>query len=147
MKIWIDADACPAAIKEILFRAAERTRRQLILIANHPVYIPPSPFIRMQQVESGFDVADNEIVKGLESGDLVITSDIPLAAEVIKKDGLVLTPRGELYTRENIGARLSMRDFMEALRNSGVDTGGQSALSQNDRKSFANQLDKLLVQC
>ncbi|ALQ49933.1 YaiI/YqxD family protein [Nitrosomonas ureae] len=147
MKIWIDADACPAAIKEILFRAAERTRRQLILIANHPVYIPPSPFIRMQQVESGFDVADNEIVKGLESGDLVITSDIPLAAEVIKKDGLVLTPRGELYTRENIGARLSMRDFMEALRNSGVDTGGQSALSQNDRKYFANQLDKLLVQC
>lgn len=147
MKIWIDADACPAAIKEILFRAAERTRRQLILIANHPVYIPPSPFIRMQQVESGFDVADNEIVKGLESGDLVITSDIPLAAEVIKKDGVVLTPRGELYTRENIGARLSMRDFMEALRNSGVDTGGQSALSQNDRKYFANQLDKLLVQC
>ncbi|SOD16510.1 YaiI/YqxD family protein [Nitrosomonas ureae] len=147
MKIWIDADACPATIKEILFRAAERTRRQLILIANHPVYIPPSPFIRMQQVESGFDVADNEIVKGLESGDLVITSDIPLAAEVIKKDGLVLTPRGELYTRENIGARLSMRDFMEALRNSGVDTGGQSALSQNDRKYFANQLDKLLVQC
>ncbi|PTQ84830.1 YaiI/YqxD family protein [Nitrosomonas ureae] len=147
MKIWIDADACPAAIKEILFRAAERTRRQLILIANHPVYIPPSPFIRMQQVESGFDVADNEIVKGLESGDLVITSDIPLAAEVIKKDGLVLTPRGELYTRENIGARLSMRDFMEALRNSGIDTGGQSALSQNDRKYFANQLDKLLVQC
>lgn len=147
MKIWIDADACPAAIKEILFRAAERMRRQLILIANHPVYIPPSPFIRMQQVESGFDVADNEIVKGLESGDLVITSDIPLAAEVIKKEGVVLTPRGELYTRENIGARLSMRDFMEALRNSGVGTGGQSALSQNDRKYFANQLDKLLVQC
>ncbi|MER2513001.1 MAG: YaiI/YqxD family protein [Nitrosomonas ureae] len=147
MKIWIDADACPVAIKEILFRAAERTRRQLILIANHPVYIPPSPFIRMQQVESGFDVTDNEIVKGLESGDLVITSDIPLAAEVIKKDGLVLTPRGELYIRENIGARLSMRDFMEALRNSGVDTGGQSALSQNDRKYFANQLDKLLTQC
>ena len=147
MKIWIDADACPVAIKEILFRAAERTRRQLILIANHPVYIPPSPFIRMQQVESGFDVTDNEIVKRLESGDLVITSDIPLAAEVIKKDGFVLTPRGERYTRENIGARLSMRDFMEALRNSGVDTGGQSALSQNDRKYFANQLDKLLTQC
>ena len=147
MKIWIDADACPVAIKEILFRAAERTRRQLILIANHPVYIPPSPFIRMQQVESGFDVTDNEIVKRLENGDLVITSDIPLAAEVIKKDGFVLTPRGERYTRENIGARLSMRDFMEALRNSGVDTGGQSALSQNDRKYFANQLDKLLTQC
>jgi hypothetical protein len=146
MKIWIDADACPVVIKEILFRAAERTRRHLILIANHPVYIPPSPFIRMYQVGSGFDVADNEIVKRLECGDLVITSDIPLAAEVIQKDGLVLSPRGELYTRENIGARLSMRDFMEALRNSGVDTGGLSALSQNDRKMFANQLDKILAQ-
>ncbi len=146
MKIWIDADACPVVIKEILFRAAERTRRHLILIANHPVYIPPSPFIRMYQVESGFDVADNEIIKRLECGDLVITSDIPLAAEVIRNDGLVLSPRGELYTRENIGARLSMRDFMEALRNSGVDTGGLSTLSQNDRKMFANQLDKLLAQ-
>lgn len=146
MKIWIDADACPGVIKEILFRAAERTKRHLILIANHPLYVPPSPFIRMQQVESGFDVADNEIVKRLESGDLVITSDIPLAAQVIKKEGLVLSPRGELYTRENIGARLSMRDFMEGLRASGVDTGGMSALSQNDRKMFANQLDKLLAQ-
>ncbi len=146
MKIWIDADACPGVIKEILFRAAERTKRHLILIANHPLYVPPSPFIRMQQVESGFDVADNEIVKRLESGDLVITSDIPLAAEVIRKEGLVLSPRGELYTKENIGARLSMRNFMEDLRASGVDTGGQSALSQNDRKTFANQLDKLLAQ-
>lgn len=146
MKIWIDADACPGVIKEILFRAAERTKRQLILIANHPLYIPPSPFIRMQQVESGFDVADNEIVKRVESGDLVITSDIPLAAEVIRKEGLVLSPRGELYTKENIGARLSMRDFMENLRNSGVDTGGQATMNQNDRKMFANQLDKLLAQ-
>lgn len=146
MKIWIDADACPGVIKEILFRAAERTKRHLILIANHPLYAPPSPFIRMQQVEHGFDVADNEIVKRLESGDLVITSDIPLAAQVIEKQGLVLSPRGELYTRENIGARLSMRNFMEDLRASGVDTGGLSALSQNDRKTFANQLDKLLAQ-
>ncbi len=146
MKIWIDADACPGVIKEILFRAAERTKRHLILIANHPLYVPPSPFIRMQQVESGFDVADNEIVKRMESGDLVITSDIPLAAQVIKKEGFVLSPRGELYTRENIGARLSMRNFMEDLRVSGVDTGGLSALSQNDRKTFANQLDKLLAQ-
>jgi len=146
MKIWIDADACPGVIKEILFRAAERTKRHLILIANHPLYVPPSPFIRMQQVESGFDVADNEIVKRLESGDLVITSDIPLAAQVIKKEGLVLSPRGELYTKENIGARLRVRNFMEDLRASGVDTGGQSALSQNDRKTFANQLDKLLAQ-
>lgn len=145
MKIWIDADACPVAIKEILFRAAERTKRHLMLIANRPVYIPPSPFIRMHQVESGFDVADNEIVKRLNKGDLVITSDIPLAAEVIRKDGLVLSPRGELYTKENIGARLSLRDFMESLRASGVDTGGLSALNQNDRKVFANQLDKLLV--
>jgi uncharacterized protein YaiI (UPF0178 family) len=145
MKIWIDADACPGVIKEILFRAAERTKRHLILIANHPLYVPPSPFIRMQQVESGFDVADNEIVKRVENGDLVITSDIPLAAQVIEKQGLVLSPRGELYTRENIGARLSMRNFMEDLRASGVDTGGLSALSQNDRKTFANQLDKLLA--
>lgn len=99
----------------------------------------------MHQVESGFDVADNEIVKRLDKGDLVITSDIPLAAEVIRKDGLVLSPRGELYTKENIGARLSLRDFMENLRASGVDTGGLSALNQNDRKVFANQLDKLLA--
>lgn len=145
MKIWVDADACPVAIKEILFRAAERTKRHVMLIANHPVYIPPSPFIRMHQVESGFDVADNEIVKRLNKGDLVITSDIPLAAEVIRKDGLVLSPRGELYTKENIDERLSLRDFMESLRASGVDTGGLSALNQNDRKVFANQLDKLLV--
>lgn len=146
MKILIDADACPGVIKEILFRAAERTKLHLVLIANRPVYIPPSQFIRMHQVESGFDVADNEIVKRLVKGDLVITSDIPLAAEVIKKECFVLSPRGELYTQENIGARLSMRDFMEALRSSGVDTGGLSALNQNDRKSFANQLDKLLAQ-
>ncbi|MEK6594920.1 MAG: YaiI/YqxD family protein, partial [Pseudomonadota bacterium] len=116
MKIWIDADACPAVIKEILFRAAERTKRHLMLIANHPVYIPPSPFIRMYQVESGFNVADNEIIKRLDKGDLVITSDIPLAAEVIKKEGVVLSPRGELYTKENIDSRLSMRNFMENLR-------------------------------
>lgn len=146
MKIWIDADACPAVIKEILFRAAERTKRHLMLIANHPVYIPPSPFIRMYQVESGFDVADNEIIKRLDKGDLVITSDIPLAAEVIKKEGVVLSPRGELYTKENIDSRLSMRNFMENLRASGVDTGGLPALNQNDRKSFADQLDKLLAQ-
>lgn len=145
MIIWVDADACPVVIKEILFRAADRTKQHLVLIANHPVYIPPSQFIRMHQVESGFDEADNEIVKRLDKGDLVITSDIPLAAEVIKKEGFVLSPRGELYTKENIGARLSMRNFMEALRTSGVDTGGLSALNQNDRKSFANQLDKLLV--
>ena len=146
MKILIDADACPGVIKEILFRVAERTKRHLVLVANHPVYILPSQFIRMHQVESGFDVADNEIVKRLVKGDLVITSDIQLAAEVIKKESFVLSPCGELYTQENIGARLSMRDFMEALRSSGVDTGGLSALNKNDRKSFANQLDELLTQ-
>ena len=145
MKIWVDADACPVVIKEILFRVAERTKRHLILIANHPIYIPPSQFIRMCQVESGFDVVDNEIIRRMDAGDLVITSDIPLAAEVIKKQGRVLSPRGELYTKENIGARLSMRDFMESLRASGVDTGGLSTLSQNDRKMFAGQLDKLML--
>lgn len=145
MKIWVDADACPVVIKEILFRAAERTKRHLILIANHSIYIPPSQFIQMYQVESGFDVVDNEIVRRMDKGDLVITSDIPLAAEVIKKQGRVLSPRGELYTKENIGARLSMRDFMESLRASGVDTGGLSTLSQNDRKLFAGQLDKLML--
>lgn len=145
MKIWVDADACPVVIKEILFRAAERTKRHLILIANHPIYIPPSQFIQMYQVEFGFDVVDNEIVRRMDGGDLVITSDIPLAAEVIKKQGRVLSPRGELYTKENIGARLSMRDFMESLRASGVDTGGLSTLNQNDRKLFAGQLDKLML--
>lgn len=145
MKIWVDADACPVVIKEILFRAAERTKRHLILIANHSIYTPPSQFIQMYQVESGFDVVDNEIVRRMDKGDLVITSDIPLAAEVIKKQGRVLSPRGELYTKENIGARLSMRDFMESLRASGVDTGGLPTLSQNDRKLFAGQLDKLML--
>jgi uncharacterized protein len=144
MKIWVDADACPVAIKEILFRAAERTQLQLILVANHQMHVPPSRFVRMLQVESGFDVADNEIVKRLCAGDLVITSDIPLAAEVIEKGGHVLSPRGEQYTTDNIGARLSMRDFMDTLRSSGIDTGGPSALSQNDRKTFAGHLDKLL---
>lgn len=144
MKIWVDADACPVVIKEILFRAAERTSLQLTLVANHQMHIPPSQFIRMFQVESGFDMADNEIVKRLCAGDLVITSDIPLAAEVIKNGGIVLSPRGELYTTDNIDARLSMRDFMDTLRSSGIDTGGPPALSQNDRKIFAGHLEKLL---
>ncbi len=144
MKIWVDADACPVVIKDILFRAAERTGIQLTLVANQPVHIPPSRKIKMLQVASGFDVADNEIVKRLGVGDLVITSDIPLAAEVIEKGGLALNPRGELYSANNIRARLNMRDFMDTLRASGIDTGGPSALSQSDRKSFANHLDKLL---
>ena len=147
MKIWVDADACPVMIKEILFRAAERTGVQLTLVANRPVRIPPSRCIEMLQVKSGFDVADNEIVKRLSVGDLVITSDIPLAAEVIEKGGYALNPRGELYSADNIRARLNMRDFMDTLRASGIDTGGPPALSQSDRKSFANHLDKLLAKC
>jgi uncharacterized protein YaiI (UPF0178 family) len=145
MKIWVDADACPAVIKDILFKAAERTGIQLTLVANHPLRIPPSPCIQFIQVTSGLDVADNEIVKKLSVGDLVITADIPLAAEVIARGGHALNPRGELYSSDNIRTRLSMRDFMDSLRGSGVDTGGPPALSQRDRQSFANQLDKFLT--
>ena len=144
MKIWVDADACPVVIKEILFRAAERTGMPLTLVANQPVPVPRSRLIQSIQVAPGFDVADNEIVKRLDAGDLVITGDIPLAAEVIEKGGHALNPRGELYTTDNIKARLTMRDFMETLRSSGVDTGGPPPLSQSDRQAFANQLDKLL---
>ena len=147
MKIWVDADACPVVIKDILFRAAERTGVQLTLVANQPVRTPPSRYIKSIQVASGFDVADNEIVKRLGAGDLVITGDIPLAADVIEKEGYALSPRGELYTADNIRARLNMRDFMDTLRASGVDTGGPPALSQSDRKSFANELDKILTRC
>lgn len=145
MKIWVDADACPAVIKDILFKAAIRTEIQLILVANHAMRISPSPYIQFLQVTAGFDVADNEIVKRLNSGDLVITSDIPLAAEVIEKGAYMLTPRGERYTADDIKARLTMRDFMDSLRSSGVDTGGPPPLSQSDRSTFANQLDKFLV--
>ena len=145
MKIWVDADACPVVIKDILFRAAERTGVQLTLLANHPVQVPRSGCIKFIQVTSGFDVADNEIVKRLAAGDLVITGDIPLAAEVIEKGGHALNPRGELYSAETIKARLNMRDFMDTLRASGMNTGGPPALSQSDRKSFANHLDTLLT--
>ena len=144
MKIWVDADACPVVIKDILFRAAERTEVHLTLVANQPVPVPRSRLIQSIQVAAGFDVADNEIVKRLDAGDLVITGDIPLAAEVIEKGGHALNPRGELYTTDNIKARLTMRDFMETLRSSGVDTGGPPALSQSDRKTFADHLDKIL---
>ena len=145
MKIWVDADACPVAIKDILFRAAERTGVQVTLVANCPMRIPRSCCIKLLQVTSGFNVADNEIVKRLSVGDLVITGDIPLAAEVIEKGGHALNPRGELFSANDIRARLNIRDFMDTLRASGIDTGGPSALSQSDRKSFANQLDKLLT--
>jgi len=145
MNIWVDADACPVIIKEILFKAADRTGVPLTLVANQPVHVPPSPNIRMVQVASGFDVADNEIVKRAVAGDLVITSDIPLASEVIEKGAHALNPRGEMYTPENIKARLNMRDFMDTMRASGVHTGGPSAFSQSERNAFANQLDRFLT--
>jgi len=145
MKIWVDADACPVVIKEILFKAAQRTGVELTLVANQTVQIPRSPNIKFLQVAQGFDVADNEIVKRFGAGDLVITGDIPLAAEVIEKGGQALNPRGELYSTDTIKARLSMRDFMDTLRSSGVNTGGPAAMSQSDRQAFANQLDKILT--
>lgn len=142
MSMWVDADACPVVIKEILFRAADRTKMLVTLVANQPLRIPPSRHIKTLQVAAGFDVADNEIVRRMSAGDLVITSDIPLAAEVIEKGGLALSPRGELHTAENIGARLNMRDFMDTMRASAVDVGGgPPPLSQSDRKAFADQLD------
>ena len=146
MKIWVDADACPVVIKEILFRAAERTGVQVTLVANQRINIPRLHNIDFIQVGQGFDVADNEIVKRLLAGDLVITSDIPLAADVIEKGGEALSPRGERYTSNNIKPRLNMRDFMESLRSSGVDTGGPPVLNKSDRQSFANHLDKFLSQ-
>ena len=145
MRIWVDADACPVVIKEILFKAAERTGVETTLVANQAIRVPPSRFIHSIQVASGFDVADNEIVARTEPGDLVITGDIPLAADVIEKGGLALSPRGEKFTTENIKARLNIRDFMDTLRGSGIDTGGPPALSQNDRKLFADHLDRILA--
>lgn len=145
MKIWVDADACPAVIREILFRAAQRTGIDLTLVANQSVQVPRSSNIRTLQVAAGFDVADNEIVKRVGSGDLVITSDIPLAADVIAKGGVALSPRGELHSADNIKARLNMRDFMDTMRASGVQTGGPPALNQADRKNFADNLDRILA--
>jgi uncharacterized protein YaiI (UPF0178 family) len=145
MKIWVDADACPVAIKEILFRCADRRNIFVTLVANQVLRIPKSTNINFIKVSAGFDVADNEIVKQMESGDLVITADIPLAAEVIEKGGVALNPRGELYTPENIKSRLAMRDFMDTLRSGGVDTGGPAALNKKDIQTFANHLDRLLT--
>lgn len=147
MQIWIDADACPNVIKEILFRAAQRTQTLCTLVANQHLRTPASPLIKSVQVPPGFDVADNEIVKRCEPGDLVITADIPLAAEVIEKGGHALNPRGEFYNKENIKQRLNMRDFMDTMRSSGVEVGGgPPALNQTDRRNFANQLDRFLAQ-
>jgi uncharacterized protein len=145
MKIWVDADACPVVIKEIIFRAAERTNTQTTLLANHYLKTPPSKVISFIQVSAGFDVADDEIVKRSDKGDLVITADIPLAAEVIEKGCIALNPRGELYSASNIKQRLNMRDFMDTLRSSGIETGGVPPISQNDRQTFANNLDKWLA--
>lgn len=145
MQIYVDADACPKVIKEVLFRAAERLQIALTLVANKLLHHPPSQVIRSLQVPAGFDVADNKIVEMVEEGDLVITADIPLAAEVIAKGGLVLDPRGEFYTKDTIQERLTMRNFMETLRSSGVETGGPSSFSQRDSQNFAKQLDKFLA--
>ena len=147
MHIWVDADACPKVIKDILFRAATRTRIPLTLIANQTLHIPPSPFIRCVQVSAGFDVADNEIVKRVNAGDLVITSDLPLAAEVIEKGGHVLSHRGERYSAANIRPLLNMRDFMDNLRASGIQTGGPPPMSQAERQAFAGHLDRFLASC
>lgn len=145
MRIWVDADACPVVIKDILFKAADRVGVLVTLVANQSIQIPISANIKFVRVASGFDVADSEIVKRLDAGDLVITGDIPLAAEVIEKGGRALNPRGELYSTDNIKARLGMRDFMDTLRSSGIQTGGPPALSKSDRQTFANNLDKLLT--
>jgi uncharacterized protein YaiI (UPF0178 family) len=144
MNIWVDADACPVVIKEILFRAAERENISVVLIANQFIKTPPSKYITSVQVKPGFDVADNEIVLRMLPGDLVITSDIPLADEVITNKGIALSPRGELFTTENIKQKLNMRDFMDTLRGSGVQTGGPPPLNSGDRQRFANHLDRLL---
>ena len=144
MRVWVDADACPVVIRDVLCRAAGRTEVLVTFVSNHYIRLPPSRSIKFIQVAHGFDVADIEIVKRLGAGDLVITSDIPLAAEVIEKKGYALNFRGELYTANNIKECLNIRDFMDTLRSSGIDTGGLGALTQNERQSFVNHLDKFL---
>jgi uncharacterized protein YaiI (UPF0178 family) len=145
MSVWVDADACPRPVKEILFKAAERTGVELTLVANHAMAVPRLPNVRLLQVQGGFDVADQEIAKRVAPGDLVITADIPLAADVIARGAQALNPRGELYSADTIRALLTMRDFMDTMRASGVVTGGPPALSQADRQAFAGQLDRWLA--
>ena len=144
MQIWVDADACPVAVKDILYRVAERLQLMLTLVANQTLRVPASRFIRSLQVPSGLDVADREIVRLLAPGDLVVTADIPLAADVLKKGGFALNPRGQFYTEDNIAQQLTMRAFLEELRGGGVDTGGPAPFSHGDRQNFANQLDRHL---
>jgi uncharacterized protein YaiI (UPF0178 family) len=146
MRIWVDGDACPNTIKEILYRAAERVKVPLVLVANALLRPPPSKYISTIRVAAGLNVADNEIARRCAKGDLVITADIPLAADVVAKGAFALNPRGELYTEATISERLSMRNFMDDLRGSGIDTGGPSALNQKDRQTFANNLDRFLTQ-
>ncbi len=145
MQIWVDADACPRVIKDILYRVAERVKLPVVLVANQPLQVPRSAYIRTLRVEAGFDVADNTIVAQCEPGDLVITADIPLAAEVIDKGAHALNPRGEMYDRDSIRQRLNMRDFMDTLRASGIQTGGPAALGQRERQAFANALDRFVT--
>lgn len=147
MNIWVDADACPRPVKEILYRAANRLGTSgvtVTLVANQMLTVPPSPYIRAVQVPKGFDVADNEIVRRVETGDLVITGDIPLASEAIAKGAKVLTPRGEPYDQHSIAAALTMRNFMDTLRSSGVETGGPAAFGASDQHAFARALDRAL---
>ncbi|MCB1801405.1 MAG: YaiI/YqxD family protein [Gammaproteobacteria bacterium] len=145
MAIWVDADACPRAVREILFRAAERNRIELTLVANQALDVPRSRYIKMLQVARGFDVADNEIAARVADGDLVVTSDIPLAADAIARGAQVVSARGEQFTRNNIGERLNMRDFMDTMRSSGLAGGGPPPLSASDRQAFANVLDRYLA--
>lgn len=145
MQIWVDADACPSVIKDILFRVADRLQIQVTLVANKLLRTPPSRFVKAIQVPAGFDVADNEIVRLAQPGDLVITADIPLASDALEKGAFALNPRGEFYTKDNIQQFLTMRSFMDELRSSGVETGGPAPFSQADTRNFANQLDRHLA--
>ncbi|MSR14051.1 MAG: YaiI/YqxD family protein [Gammaproteobacteria bacterium] len=146
MRIWVDADAVPRMVRDILFRAVERVHIELTMVANKALIVPPSPYIKTQRVPGGLDVADTWIIEHVAAGDLVITSDIPLAAAIVARDAHALNPRGELYTKENIGERLAVRDLMEELRDARIASGGPPALNQRDRQAFANQLDRLLAQ-
>ena len=145
MEIWVDADACPGVIREIIAKAAHKRTINATFVANHSFSLPKSPYVRLYQVPSGFDEADKEIERRVREGDLVITADIPLASDILERSALVLTPRGERYTKNNIKQRLQMRDFMETMRSSGEHVGGPSALSLTDRKHFSDQLDRLLT--
>jgi len=145
LRIWVDADACPQPIRQILCRAAERERVAVVFVANRPPRLPRSQYVRSLKVSAGFDVADRRIADSLHEGDLVVTADVPLAAEAVARGALALDPRGELYTEDNVQERLAVRDLMDQLRGAGVETGGPSSFGASDRQAFANQLDRLLT--